>query len=61
MSSPTDYNPQAHSRNPIETMIQGRATSLFQASVVGAGFANSGTGDFRGCGLTLINLWEVPY
>jgi toxin FitB len=28
--------------------------------VTGARLATPGTGDFTGCGLTLVNRWEVP-
>jgi toxin FitB len=42
---------------PIEAFdAQIAATAL----VAGAGLATRDTGDFAGCGLTLINPWEVP-
>ena len=30
------------------------------ARVAGAGLATRDTGDFAGCGLTLVDPWEVP-
>ena len=45
---------------------EGRPIEAFDAQiaatarVVGAGLATRDTGDFAGCGLTLINPWEVP-
>jgi predicted nucleic acid-binding protein len=42
---------------PIEAFdAQIAATAL----VAGAGVATRDTGDFAGCGLTLVNPWEVP-
>jgi toxin FitB len=42
---------------PIEAFdAQIAATAL----VAGAGLATRDTGDFAGCGLTLINPWDVP-
>jgi toxin FitB len=45
---------------------EGRPIEAFDAQiaatarVAGAGLATRDTGDFAGCGLTLINPWEVP-
>jgi len=46
-----------HEGRPIEAFdAQIAATAL----VAGAGLATRDTGDFAGCGLTVINPWEVP-
>ena len=45
---------------------EGRSIEAFDAQiaatarVAGAGLATRDTGDFAGCGLTLVNPWEVP-
>ena len=45
---------------------EGRPIEAFDAQiaatarVAGAGLATRDTGDFAGCGLTLVNPWEVP-
>lgn len=41
---------------PIETFDPDRR----QARVAGAGLATRDSGNFAGCGLTLVNSWEVP-
>ena len=45
---------------------EGRPIEAFDAQiaatarVAGAGLATRDTGDFAGCGLTLVDPWEVP-